>query len=252
MFKDPDVLSSNTNVGVSLQVGNSDPFIVTVANTPNQADIDKYYFDGSVTVDDNCGVTSEIKLGIKYGLPDEVNFKIRFYDSYGSPSNVYELSVETVTTTQSETTSSSTATQAKSTTSAKIKTTKTPDKETTNKKTAVKTVLRTTDAANNTTVSEIKTTKKKQKTTKKTTVKSTAVAAIINDTIITSDIDNTTLNSVIQSEYSDSTESNSENRTPQINKYKIMTMVAGGITLVAISVLGTIKSKKDNKEDRNS
>ena len=93
-----------------------------------------------------------------------MNFKIRFYDSYGSPSNVYELSVETVTTTQSETTSSSTATHVKSTTSAKIKTTKTPDKETTNKKTTVKTVLNTTDAANNTSVSEIKTTKKKQKT----------------------------------------------------------------------------------------
>ena len=262
MSREPGLTSDNTNVGISLQIENSDMYVFNVNTTPNQVDADKYFIDGAVTVDDNHGVTSEIKLGIKHGLPDSIDLKIRFIDSNGSPSNLYELNIRnTHTTTQNHNygydtgdynqvhKTSSLAT--KNTSKHTSKTTKayTDIKNNSNNdfiwdllfgETTAKKDNKSTNKSKETFSSKTtrKTTKKKQTTPKAELIQTeteSAVSIIANDE---------TLN--IQTEFKTNS---SKNET-----YKIITLIAGGLSLVAISVLGTLKAKKENnnENDRNS
>lgn len=164
MHKDPNLEVGNLYAGVEVSIESSNSFEVISGSSPSYADSSEYSFEGAVSVDENNGATTEIRVGFKFGLPREISCKVRFIDASGAKSNQYgfkiindfytETTEMTITQTQPETTQKETT--QKITTSKKDKTTK-PKKETTKK-------------------AEKKTTKKSQpKTTKKTTVKQTTV-----------------------------------------------------------------------------
>ncbi len=263
MFKEPELLSDNKNIGISLQVENSDPFYITVNSTPNEIDADKYYFDGAISVDENNGATCEIRLGMKYGIPQNINGNVRFYDSEGTPSNIYDFIIEnTESTTVKHNNSHSggtyhTTANNKTTTSKAEKTTK-PAEKTTKKETTdsdnslwlldlllseetTKNNSKTTTKADK---SESKVPQKKSKSTKtatnknETTKKSTELST--SDSLIES-----TENASLKNSYTDVLS------LEKGDKYKTITLIAGGISLVAISVLGSLKSRKDSVNDND-
>lgn len=151
MFIDSELEQDNSNIGVSVTVEDSASFEVTAADSPCHSDDSEFSFDGAISIDDNNGATSEIRVGFKHGLPDKISSKVRFIDSDGALSNVYSFTIindyysETTELIISESVEATEepdeeATQAIKTT--KIKTTKI---KTTKKKTTTEKEERTTD-----------------------------------------------------------------------------------------------------------
>ncbi len=93
MFIDPVLEQDNSLAGISLEIENSSPFEITLNNSPSSYDIQKYSFDGALSVDENNGVTCEIRIGIKSGLPKTLDGRVRFIDAKGEPSNYYNFSL---------------------------------------------------------------------------------------------------------------------------------------------------------------
>lgn len=93
MLSDPHLEPDNLQTGISLTIENSSSFVLTMSENPNSFDINKYSFEGAMSVDDNNGATCEVRLGIKEGLPKTINGSVRYIDSEGIPSNEYKFSV---------------------------------------------------------------------------------------------------------------------------------------------------------------
>lgn len=89
MIVDPELETGNAHVGISLQIENSLPFEITMSSSPNYYDVSKYSFEGAMSVDENNGAICEIRLGVKEGLPKELDGSVRFIDANGEPSNYY-------------------------------------------------------------------------------------------------------------------------------------------------------------------
>lgn len=159
MHKDPNLEIDNLCAGIEVSVEGSNSFEVTSGSSPSYADFSEYSFEGAVSINENNGATTEIRVGFKFGLPREISCKVRFIDASGAKSNQYSFKIindfytetteMTITHIQPETTQKETASE-------KVKTTK--QKKETTKKAAKKT-----------------TRKSETKTNKKTTVKQTTV-----------------------------------------------------------------------------
>lgn len=93
MFIDPMLEQGNLSVGVSVSIENSEPFVMTMASSPQNTDIDKYNITGAMSIDENNGATCEIRVGVKAGLPKTVNGSVRFIDASGEPSNYYAFTL---------------------------------------------------------------------------------------------------------------------------------------------------------------
>lgn len=93
MFKDPDAALFNPAAGVILNVGN-DTFTVTMENAPCSDDTADHSFDAAITADQNHGMTCEIRLGVKHGVPKSLDMSVRFIDTAGELSNHYAFTVE--------------------------------------------------------------------------------------------------------------------------------------------------------------
>lgn len=93
MFKDPDAALFNPAAGVILNVGN-DMFTVTMESAPCSDDTADHSFDAAITADQNHGMTCEIRLGVKHGVPKSLDMSVRFIDTAGELSNHYAFTVE--------------------------------------------------------------------------------------------------------------------------------------------------------------
>lgn len=93
MFKDPDAALFNSAAGVILNVGN-DTFTVTMESAPCSDDTADHSFDAAITADQNHGMTCEIRLGVKHGVPKSLDMSVRFIDTAGELSNHYAFTVE--------------------------------------------------------------------------------------------------------------------------------------------------------------
>ena len=93
MHRDVSVEPDNINTGVVFSVGNSEWFEVTPEMSPTYSDSSEYSFEGAVSVDEDHGVTTEIRTGFKSGIPEEIKCSVRFIDSSGAMSNVYNFTV---------------------------------------------------------------------------------------------------------------------------------------------------------------
>lgn len=153
MHKDPLLEVDNVSTGVAVSVENSDYFEVTPALSPAYSDSSEHSFEGFVTVDENNGATTEIRVGFKFGIPREIRCKVRFIDSSGALSNVYGFTVvndeysETtelvITHVEPEKTEKSTTARSAETTKTRKATTK--KKAETKKKTTAKQTEKKTD-----------------------------------------------------------------------------------------------------------
>ena len=93
MFKDPDAALFNPAAGVNLNVGN-DTFTVAMESAPCSDDTADHSFDAAITADQNHGMTCEIRLGVKHGVPKSLDMSVRFIDTAGELSNHYAFTVE--------------------------------------------------------------------------------------------------------------------------------------------------------------
>ena len=255
MFKEPELPKDNANVGAAIKIDNSEFYTVNISSSPNQVNEDRYSFEGAVSVDDNNGVTCEIRIGLKYGLPDIINGSVRFIDSDGVPSNIYSFTIDNTEEVTEEyknyhTETSNSTTPVKTTTQKPKKTTTKPEKTT---KTTTSNSndfwlldmilynLSTTKAETSAAASKTKSeTKNKTKKAIKTTVKKeqTSTTEIMSESIQQSD----------EPTGSDLSEKPAIKTTLGLekgDKYKTITLIGGAITLVVIAVLGTMKSRKE-------
>lgn len=238
MFKEPELSSDNQNIGVSLQIENSDPFIVSVNSAESNPDTDKFKFEGALTVNESSGVTCEIRVGIKHGLPSVLNGKIRFYDSDGTLSNVYDFSIDNVEeTTVVYSNEADTTALIKATTKEHANTISTKKQTTTKKSKAEKS----SEAPNDTKKS---TTKKSNKVTKKVKTKTTKPIYTTEEFIT-----NTALINIIETDTTADNAAIAKN-IAKGDIYKTITLIAGGTVLVVISFVGTINAGK-KKKDQN-
>ena len=93
MFIDPLLETDNDKCGVKISVNNSLYFIADASSSTINDDLDKYSFDGAVTVDENNGAVCELRIGFKEGLTRIVDCDVQFIDSEGEASNHYLLSL---------------------------------------------------------------------------------------------------------------------------------------------------------------
>ncbi|MEE1139301.1 MAG: hypothetical protein U0M02_12550 [Acutalibacteraceae bacterium] len=257
MFKEPDLAADNTNVGASLKIENSDFYTVRATSSGNIIDEDRYSFEGSLSVDSNNGVTCEIRLGLKYGIPDIINGSVRFIDSEGVPSNIYDFSIDNINDiteyhNNHNSDGSDYTSHYKTTTQKPEKTTKRAEKTTKVKSTDsnddfwildmflsdITTKQQTTSVIKSKLETEKNTDKKNKVTTKnrKTSVSETVLE-------LNQHSDKTADFNLSESQPENKISLNLEKG----DKYKTTTLIGGVVTLVAISVLGTMKSRKEEK-----
>jgi len=257
LFKEPDLSEDNKNVGASIKIESSDFYTVSVSSSTNEIDEDKYSFEGAVSIDPNYGTTCEMRFGLKYGIPDIINGSVRFYDSDGVPSNIYDFTIhntEKVTEEHKNYNSggSNQTSSDKTITQNVEKTTKKAEK-TTKRKTSdsgddlwlfdiffsnITTKQETTSVTTQTKSETKKKTQKKNKTAaenQKSSVSETIFETVqeITESTQYCSAGNFAIKSSLGLEKGD--------------KYKTITLITGAVTLVAISVLGTMKSRKEEK-----
>ncbi len=256
MFKEPDLATDNTNVGASIKIENSDFYTVSVSSTDNEIDEDRYTFEGAVSVDSNDGVTCEIRLGLKYGIPDTINGSVRFYDSDAVPSNIYHFTInnsEEITEVDKNYSDGSYHTSSADTTTQKQeKTTKKAEKTTKNKSSdedndlwlldmILSDLTTKTETTTLTTHKKSETKKKAQKTNKSSSQnEKTSLSENITDNIEQN-------NDSTPQESAENSAIKASLGLEKGDKYKTITLIAGAIALVAIASLGTIKSRKEEK-----
>lgn len=88
-FIDPELLSDNGSAGVWITVDDSASFEIIASDGVFSENVAPYSFDGAVYIDENNGATCEIRVGIKSGLPENIDFDVRFIDSQGYYSDYY-------------------------------------------------------------------------------------------------------------------------------------------------------------------
>ncbi len=90
-FIDMNLTADNQSAGVFLTVDNSASFEIVSSDVTHSENIASYSFDGAIYLDDNNGATCEIRVGIKSGLPETIDFDARFIDSNGFYSDIYHF-----------------------------------------------------------------------------------------------------------------------------------------------------------------
>lgn len=210
---------------------------------------DKYTVDAKSVFDNARGMSSEIKLGIKNGIPDEYKFRIQFADSNGTLSNIRDITIKNP---ESSTTTKAVETEAEKETTKKTTTTTTKKERTTKEKT---TKMRTTKATTIKVTTTKVTTTKPPKTTKTKTTKPTKTTKV---TTAKADNKHRATDSAISSEQVTTsnieTTSSAEATTAAVSetlsaseKYKTIIFASGAVALILIAALSALNAKK--KED---
>lgn len=255
LFKETELSTDNTNAGVSIKIENSDFYTVCVSSTDNEIDEDKYSFEGAVFVDSNNGVTCEIRLGLKYGIPDIISGSVRFIDSDGVPSNIYDFSIhntEEVTEVHKNYDSG-----GSNQTSYDKVTTKTPEKTT--KKVEKSEKNKPSDSGNDlwlldmilselTTKAETTTVISQTKSESKNTTQKKSKITTQNQKNSVAEFTSKKITETAESTHCESAENSAIKASLGLekgDKYKTITLITGVTTIIVISTLGTIKSRKE-------
>ena len=249
-FLDPELEQGNTLSGISLSVEDSPSYVLTMANSPYNADIDKYEVSGAMYIDENNGGTCEVRIGMKYGIPKETLCSVRFIDFQGVPSNIYTFVL--VNDSYTETTemyidpaadNSDPAYNPDLLTTKPPKTTK-PKKTTTERTTKVTTTKKkTTTKAEKTTRSETKT----KKETQNQTVYVYEKEVIISQVVVTVPI-MVTESLTTRQESSAETEQNTKINISVGSRYKKTAGIIGAVAFVAVAAWGAAGAKKKDSE----
>ena len=93
-FIDPEFASDNVSAGVSITVDNSATFEISASEGTRYDNVAPYSFEGAIFVDENHGANCEIRVGIKSGLPEQIDFDARFIDAHGHYSDFYHFEVK--------------------------------------------------------------------------------------------------------------------------------------------------------------
>lgn len=253
-FYETDFDHLNSNIGISFSVDGSQYY--TLLSEESQIfDSDKHRIETAMKYDGAYGAVCEARVGFKYGIPENINGKVRFIDTEGAYSNVYYFSISNPsytydypeyqtekppkTTKPTETKPTTTVLQ---TTTQKEKTTK---PKTTESDGSIWDFL---DVFIETTTKKPgkTTTSKPEKTTKVKVVTSVVIVEKVkpvkqSETITETAADVKTTAETIAETTANETiiESTSDGK-----KYQIITAVAGGITLITVAVLGTYGANK--------
>lgn len=264
MYLDSSLDANNGLTGVSLSVENSSLFEITTSSSPEAYDIDKYSFNGAISVDENCGATCEMRIGFKQGLPKIINCTVSFIDSYGKPSNYYdfvlvnELYVETTAMILEPTRDSSDPVYNPDLLTTRAKT---PKKTTERKTSTQKFVIKTSPPYSYTGRTKKETTKRaKQTDAIKTTIEKTVyyvekevlvvIKTVAQTDAVTQPI-TTHHSTVINSEMCEpifETQTQKVLSLSQGQKYQKIITAVGGALFLMIACFGVYSAKRKNNE----
>ena len=261
---DPELTPDNLNAGISLSVDGSAPFVVTANDVILSENIPPYSFDGAVYLDNNNGLTCEVRVGIKSGLPEKLECCVRFIDSSGFYSNNYWFTVENeaYSTTDAQIispTADNTDPVFNSDNSGKTENTK---KQSDNKKkSTTKSHFEIKTSPPCTYTGRIKTTKPKAQ--KNTTVKLTKAEKTKNETVkviyyekevIVSEVyvsettDFVSQQIITEAQPTETTEQNIKITLSEGTKYKKIITAVCLCSFVALACFGTYSAKKNSKK----
>lgn len=251
-FLDPNLQQGNMLAGISLSIENSSPYVLTMANSPSNTDVDKYEVSGAMYIDENNGGTCEVKLGMKYGVPKETVCSVRFIDNMGVPSNVYNFTL--INESYTETTQLKFEPTADNSdpvynpdllTEEQTKTTK--PKKTTTERTAKETTTKVRTTKKKTTTKPEKATQTKpKKEAENKTVYVYEKEVIISQVVVT-------VPAVTTEAVTTQTESHTETHTTinlsKGSKYKSIAGVLCATAFIAIAAWGAVSAKKKEKTE---
>lgn len=250
-FLDPELEQDNTLAGISLSVEDSPSYVLTMANCPYNADIDKYEVSGAMYIDENNGGTCEVRIGMKYGIPKETLCCVRFIDNLGVPSNIYTFIL--VNDSYTETTEmyiKPTADNSDPAYNPDLLTTK-PPKTTKPKKTTTERTTKVTTTKKKTTTKAEKTTRSETKTKKEAQNQTVYVyekEVIISQVVITVPV-SVTESSTTQQESSVETTQPAKINISVGSRYKKIAGVIGAVAFVAVAAWGAASAKKKESEN---
>ncbi len=265
MFIDPSLEQDNSLAGISLEIEDSSPFEITLSSSPSSYDIQKYSFDGALSVDENNGATCEIRIGIKSGLPKTLDGRVRFIDAEGEPSNYYNFSL--VNEKYVETTALNIAPTYDNSDPAYNPDLLTSRRTTRKRSTTQKFVIKTSPPYSYTGRTEKTTKKKTESTEPKTSVIPTVFyyekEVIISHIPVTEASVNVTANEqttvettrFVETEMHYSSERSETSNTIPLSKgqkYKILATFIGGLLFLIIAGFGAFSAKKNRDSSNNT
>ena len=262
MFIDPNLDAENALAGVSLAVENSTPFVITASSTPAVYDIEKYSFDGAISVDENNGATCEMRIGFKEGLPKTIGCTVRFIDASGEPSNYYdfvvvnEFYVETTAMVLEPTRDNSDPAYNPDFHTTKAKTTK----KTTRKTTTQKFEIKTSPPYSYTGRTKRETTKRTKQTETVKTDAVTTVHYVEKEVVIKTVIQTDAVTQPVTTQQSTAVDAEtieivSESQTQKVvslsqgQKYQKIITAVGGVLFLAIACFGVFSAKRRNNTE---
>ncbi len=254
-FLDPNLEQDNTLAGMSLSVENSPSYVLTMANSPYNTDIDKYEVSGAMYTDENNGGTCEVRIGMKYGIPKETLCSVRFIDYQGVPSNIYTFTL--INDSYTETTEMQiepTADNSDPAYNPDLLTTKPPKttkpKKTTTERTTKETATKASTTKKKTTVKAEKTTRSETKTKKETQNQTVYVyekEVIISQVVVTIPVSATESLTTQQDTSTEITQPAKINISAG-SKYKKIAGVIAAVAFVAVAAWGAAGAKKKDSE----
>lgn len=262
-FIEPEITSNSSGIGVSFSVDNSEYFTV-IAGEPFFSDSETHRVEGNASVDTTNGTTCEARVGFKHGMYKNVMCKVRFIDSQGHYSDIYNFDIavhsENIYDNSNddnkvEVTKASEATTLKPSTTKSSETAKTSDKNTDIGLGLLdflfsEETTKDIKSQNTTKESTNKTTRKSAKATHKSNIKpeNKTEKKHMSETITVTE---------------EAAAVNYSGQVPSVNsssitsadgkKYQMLTAAACGIALITVVILGTAgANRKANKEHNES
>lgn len=255
-FYEKDFDHLNSNIGISFSIEDSQYYTLE-SESSDVFDSDKYRVETAMMYDGAYGAVCEARVGFKYGIPDQINGKVRFIDTYGSYSNVYHFTINLYS---NDYTYYSPEVPVEKTTKPTASNT---TKQTTKSKNTTKKVTTTESNGSIWDLLDIlleTSTTKPEKTTKPKAEKKSKVNVVTSVFVVEKEITYNITEAVteIYNKTSLTNENiiNSTVSTSDGKKYQMLTAIAGGITLITVAILGTYGANKktnnkssDLKED---
>lgn len=261
MYRDDEIEKGEDDAGFIMTSGGED-FFCSSSGTANAPDDEHFKFEAISTINENHGVTCEVRLGIKDGISAEYPMKIQFLDAQGRYSNVYHFTIKNpkAAVSTAKPTAAKTTKAPKSTTEKRTTVKTTVPKTTVPKKTTTRIVtdgelpytrrVRTTAPAKITKAAggvtqkttkvkttKAKTSKKSGSSSKKNATEPAGTVLIMEREVIISQVYVTQENTV---------DNDALTTLSKGGKYKIIIICVSAVALISLAAFGASSGKKKN------
>lgn len=251
-IRDKNMIPQDEDIKIIIYA-EGEKIIINPSAGDNYFNEDKYLVDARSVFDITNGLTSEIRLGIKNGIPDEYKFRIQFADAEGNLSNIRDVTIRNPAVSSAK---------APETKKEENKTTKKPavSTEKQERSTQAKTTKQKTTKATTIRLTSAKTTKppkttalpKSTKPEKTTAVSKSSLKAAAKSITCAKTSSALTINESKTKAKATLVEKTTAEipaeKLSATDKYKTVIFASGAVTLILIASLSAINIKKKKEE----